>query len=146
MTKLLTILLLLTTTVYAQIDYDAQNLAEYKSFSKWLKTAKDSEKVYMEPTTVYCSKKKDTITLVNHILGNGGNYQPNKIKYIMPNCNALPIGRIGRIIQSKKGSNIVKIRYIMPYTDNDMLEKYFYTGQLTTVAQKKKEYYRNKAK
>jgi hypothetical protein len=101
------------------ISFAAQPYPEWRENVK----ADSKDAYYMPRGTAYASSTANVIGLYNYMLANSDHF--NKCRYHCENviryrynCNTLYGWTIGRIIESYEGSNIVKVEFQSPFSDN----------------------------
>lgn len=123
-------------TIIALCLLSTPALADKKSDDhyKWLNANK--EKVYfLAKNTLFGHSRKSVVKAFQIIQQRGGTYNTNRVGRLK--MRALKSWSVGRIIEVKKGSDIVKIRFKLPYSDQ-IIEGYFWGGQIELVTEYRK--------
>ena len=86
-----------------------------KDYWKWRKgvTWATNDAYYLPQNTIACHTRERTIKAYNHVLGKGGHFYPKNIRSWFT-CDVLPGWSIGRIIETKNKSNVVKVQFPVP--------------------------------
>ena len=98
----------------------------------------ESEDAYYIPkNAIIANTRVNVIAGYNYVVSNEGVFTKNKLKWIY-DCSAMPGWSIGRIIETKKDSNVVKIQFEMPFSNKLVVEKYIVVTMIMSLRDYKK--------
>lgn len=133
-TIFLVLIMLLTTSCYAQITVQtcsakdrAKNDIVYKKFYKWLN---QSKRYVLLKNAIICSNPKALANLYDNIMQRGGNYNGYDITVNVPNCKARQLWHAAHVIKVLYNGKMFKINYVTLMT----------TGCETTLTETKNQY------
>ncbi len=127
----LSIVMLLSGSAFAKTT--AKDKAEHLN---WLKTKNAKNEAYvLHKDKFVCLTRAGYVEQYNKILGKGGEYNPRKL---CCGCIAYDGYAYARILEEKNG--IVKISYIMPYTDKIVKVRWILKAELVKLSDLKKKF------
>lgn len=135
------ILILVIFFVVVSSEFSYAVLSSEKSsteFLNWFESSTwgSSDAYFIPKNAIVANTRENVIKAYNYVVSNNGQFNKKKLTSNY-NCSVLRGWSIGRIIESKKDSNVVKIQYIPPLTGGKVyvVEDYVVVNMITPLGE-----------